>query len=67
MHQFDVLWPTLKRCDSEKCQHSLADVVEVEVLIQPFATRHDGLVDVAVFEFKKIAPENNHHAYSETN
>jgi len=46
--------PALKRCNGEQCQHSLTDVVKIEVAIPPVAFDDEGSVDVAIFIDDKL-------------
>ena len=49
MIEISVLGPSFKRCHGEQRQHSFADVIKVEILVEPFAFEDDRLVNVAIF------------------
>jgi len=51
------LWPALKRRHSKQRQHPIGDVVEVEVLVFPFALRVHRFIDVTIHVHDELASE----------
>ena len=55
----DSLWPAFKRGHCEECQHSVGNVVEVEVLVVPLALKVLRMFNVTIFELDVVPSDTD--------